>query len=65
MRADGASSRVRQLMAPDPAQPKTYIAIQKWVETEEQHCGLFPLFSIHTQAYRFFVAGPTLKDRNL
>ena len=32
--ADGASSKVRQLASPSGPQPRAYIAIQEWVETE-------------------------------
>jgi geranylgeranyl reductase len=39
--ADGASSRLRKLALPGHVCPKTYIAIQHWVESEEQ----LPYFS--------------------
>ncbi len=39
--ADGASSRVRKLALSDRISPKAYIAIQQWVETEQQ----LPYFS--------------------
>jgi geranylgeranyl reductase len=39
--ADGASSRVRKLALPDRVGPRTYIAIQQWVEADRQ----LPYFS--------------------
>jgi geranylgeranyl reductase len=39
--ADGAASKVRELLGPGEASPKRYIAIQEWVET----AGSVPYFS--------------------
>jgi geranylgeranyl reductase len=60
--ADGASSSVRKLLAPAAAQPRTYIAIQEWVETESP----MPYFSsLFDPQLTDFYCWTIPKDRHL
>lgn len=60
--ADGASSKVRKLLAPTSAHPKTYIAIQEWVETESP----MPYFSsLFDPQITDFYCWTIPKDRHL